>query len=251
MQTLTRKLVLMLLSGCMAACAASDNFAPVSDVSRYEPIPKSGAYRVSVNDTLYSIAWRHGLDYRELADKNGIAPPYAIQSGQIIYFQGRHVQPAQHVAPKAKPIAVRVASPKKKKRKQRSLRQRLSTTVSLTSWQLTGVGRQTVKYYWRFPIVIRVLILACCSGCACLCSLIWQVVYAGNGLRGYGNLIILKHNSQYLSAYAYNSRLYVTEGEWVRRGQKIAAMGFSPGRHPALHFEIRKAGVPVNPLNLL
>jgi lipoprotein NlpD len=78
-----------------------------------------------------------------------------------------------------------------------------------------------------------------------------KVVYAGNGLRGYGNLIIIKHNSQYLSAYAYNRRLLVREGDWVKKGQSIAEMGKAASGQAMLHFEIRRAGIPVNPLNLL
>jgi lipoprotein NlpD len=78
-----------------------------------------------------------------------------------------------------------------------------------------------------------------------------RIVYAGNGLRGYGNLIIIKHNSEYLSAYAYNSILFVHEGEWVKSGHKIAEMGASSSDRAMLHFEIRRHGNPINPLNIL
>lgn len=78
-----------------------------------------------------------------------------------------------------------------------------------------------------------------------------KVVYAGGGLRGYGKLIIIKHNSQYLSAYAHNNRLIVRDGEWVKRGQVIAYMGKDGSRGAVLHFEIRSHGNPVNPLNFL
>ena len=77
------------------------------------------------------------------------------------------------------------------------------------------------------------------------------VVYSGTGLRGYGPLIILKHNDDFLSAYAHNQRLLVKEGETVKRGQVIATMGRSSTKQAVLHFEIRKSGVPVNPLNYL
>ena|SRR3990167_3790563 len=78
-----------------------------------------------------------------------------------------------------------------------------------------------------------------------------RAVYAGGGLRGYGKLIIIKHNKRYLSVYAYNSRLLVHEGEWVKRGQKIAVMGCNGSGLAVLHFEIRRDGSPVNPLNLI
>lgn len=78
-----------------------------------------------------------------------------------------------------------------------------------------------------------------------------RVVYAGGGLRGYGQLVILKHDNQYLSVYAYNSRLFVEEGDWVRRGQKIADMGSNQSGTDMLHFEIRRQGIPINPMNIL
>ena len=78
-----------------------------------------------------------------------------------------------------------------------------------------------------------------------------KVVYAGSGLRGYGNLVIVKHDSTYLSAYAHNSKILVKEGDSVSRGQKIAEVGSSDADQPKLHFEIRKLGKPVDPLALL
>ena len=78
-----------------------------------------------------------------------------------------------------------------------------------------------------------------------------RVVYAGDGLVGYGQLLIIKHNDTYLSAYGHNDRLVVAEGDTVERGQVIAAMGMGPGRLPQLHFEIRRNGTPVDPLGHL
>ena len=79
-----------------------------------------------------------------------------------------------------------------------------------------------------------------------------KVVYAGNGLVGYGNLVIIKHDQSYLSAYGYNSKLLVREGDTVKKGEAVARMGTpNSGSQPLLHFEIRKQGKPVNPLPLL
>lgn len=78
-----------------------------------------------------------------------------------------------------------------------------------------------------------------------------RVVYAGGGLRGYSKLVIIKHDNQYLSVYAYNSKLFVRDGDWVKRGQKIADMGQNGSGQEILHFEIRKQGNPVNPLNII
>jgi lipoprotein NlpD len=84
-----------------------------------------------------------------------------------------------------------------------------------------------------------------------LASAAGQVVYSGSGLRGYGKLLIIKHNNTYLSAYAHNSRILVQEGETVAKGQKIAEMGSSDTDSVKLHFEIRKNGKPVDPLKFL
>jgi len=78
-----------------------------------------------------------------------------------------------------------------------------------------------------------------------------RVVYAGSGLRGYGNLVIVKHNATYLSAYAHNQSLLVKEDQVVRRGQKIAEMGSSDADRVQLHFEIRRQGKPIDPARLL
>ena len=78
-----------------------------------------------------------------------------------------------------------------------------------------------------------------------------KVVYSGSGLIGYGKLIIIKHNNKYLSAYGYNKEILVTEGAWITKGDKIALIGQSDKGVPALHFEIRKNGTPVNPVKLL
>lgn len=121
--------------------------------------------------------------------------------------------------------------------------------------------RETTKTQWSWPTAGTLLtsyssknkgidiggrygqpVIAAASG---------KVVYAGGGLRGYGKLVIIKHNSQYLSAYAHNNRLIVRDGEWVKRGQIIADMGQDGTRGAVLHFEIRLNGNPVNPLKLL
>jgi lipoprotein NlpD len=78
-----------------------------------------------------------------------------------------------------------------------------------------------------------------------------RVVYAGSGLRGYGNLIIVKHNGRYLTAYGYNREILVKEGDMVNAGQQIATMGTGPSQQPSLHFELRRDGKPVDPLTYL
>jgi lipoprotein NlpD len=78
-----------------------------------------------------------------------------------------------------------------------------------------------------------------------------RVVYSGNGLRGYGNLVIVKHANDFITAYAHNRAILVKEGQSVRRGQKIAELGMSDADRPMLHFELRKGGKPIDPLGFL
>jgi len=78
-----------------------------------------------------------------------------------------------------------------------------------------------------------------------------KVVYAGNGLRGYGNLLIIKHNEKFLSAYAHNDKMFVKEGQFVQQGQRVSVMGVANNGNPMLHFEIRLQGKPVNPTQFL
>jgi lipoprotein NlpD len=240
------------------SCANSDNYAPVADVSGYEAVPSSGAYHVVAGDTLYSIAWRYGSDYRVLAKNNGISAPYDIHAGQTIYLRGgAHPQPPREVVVATVPAARPVVTTQLKSSNP-------TVTTSRPLPILPDTDNREPNYpvtAWVWPAQGKLLALYTNKnkgidisgnfGDPVFAALPGKVVYAGDGLRGYGNLIILKHNSQYLSAYAYNSSLVVHEGEWVKKGQKIAAMGRVGNGNPMLHFEIRKAGLPVNPMNLL
>ena len=230
----------------LVACADSDVYAPVADISGYEAIPKSGKYRVVAGDTLYSIAWRYGSDYQVLAENNDIAAPYDIQRGQTIYLRGKPQKPAVVVAkPQPKPITAK--APVKKTPKRPTFNAKKEPNYSIKRWGWPAKG----KVLAAFSSKNKGIDIGGTIGAPVYAAAPGKVVYAGDGLRGYGNLIILKHNSKYLSAYAYNSRLKVREGQWVKKGQVIAAMGRSARQHPSLHFEIRRAGMPVNPLKLL
>lgn len=245
-----------MLALAMAGCAAKYNYAPVADVSGYEAVPVSGVYRVVSSDTLYSIAWRYGMDYEVLARLNQIEAPYSIHVGQVIYLRADHPVLRRETVAKTEPVAVATASASKastRQQKQSVVRHQKKLLANIEpNYQVTG---------WMWPAQGQVLSvfskrnkgidIGAKLGSPVLSALPGKVVYAGNGLRGYGNLILIKHNSQTLSAYAYNKRLYVKEGQWVKKGQKVASIGVGPNRKPMLHFEIRRAGLPVNPLKLL
>lgn len=235
----------------LSACADSGNYAPVADVSGYEAVPKTGAYRVQAGDTLYSIAWRYGSDYRDLAQYNHIPAPYSIHTGQSIYLRQPSSQgttePAQSLKVVEKPVTPIKTITKQPSVKEQYVAESKEPAFEVSEWVWPAQGRIIALYSRKN----KGIDISGHAGENIFASGPGKVVYAGNGLRGYGNLLIIKHNSQYLSAYAYNKQLVVKEGQMVKRGQKIATMGQDSNGKTMLHFEIRKAGSPINPLNLL
>jgi lipoprotein NlpD len=244
---------------CFSACTTTETYAPVMDASQIEAVPKSGTYRVSANDTLYSIAWRYGLDYRDLANQNHIAHPYHIEIGQVLYLTSNAPRlPTNesalemHTAPSSftqKKLPSREPSTEQPSQKQNipEASSSLEPTKKVSDWYRPAKG-PIIAFY---SIQNKGLNFGGKLGDPIFATAAGKVVYSGNGLRGYGNLIIIKHNSTFLTAYAHNNKILVKEGEWVRAGQKIAEMGNTGTRRIMLHFEIRRSGKPVNPLNYL
>lgn len=213
-------MIFLFLAGCDSGPAI---YAPVKDISYIDPIPADGIYYATPSDTIYSIAWRYGLDYRSLASRNRLKPPYRMLAGQKILLRKKSSRITREVV---------------------SLTQTVSPPVSVAKWLKPANGSITKT----FAGLNKGINIAGQMNDPIYATAAGKVVYAGNGLRAYGNLIILKHNNTYLSAYAYSSRNLVREGEWVHSGQKIAEMGNSVRNGTILHFEIRKNGIPVNPL---
>ncbi len=195
---------------CLLLCACAD-------VAAEGP----ATYVVRRDDTLYSIAWRHNLDFRDLARWNGIGADFRISVGQVLAL-GPGASRPRAAAPAA------------------GAGQGVSRWVWPT--ERAGAPRSVpgggILLSGRLGQDVR----AACAG---------RVVYAGSGLRGYGNLIIIKHADSLLSAYAHNRELLVHDGEEVAAGQVIAHMGESPRQLPVLYFEIRQNGRPVDPLSFL
>lgn len=204
----------------------------------------AGMHVVRRGDTLFSIAWQQGLDYQTVAVWNGIRPPYIIYPGQKL----------------------RLYPPNRTPRPAPSTRARQGT-VSVPN---AAIGRSTpttgmdIPVHWQWPATGPILRgfdgatsgkkgigIGGTHGNQVRAAAAGRVVYAGSGLVGYGRLIILKHNDTYLSAYGHNRDLLVQEGDEVRAGQVIAAMGSSGTNRIQLHFEIRRNGKPVDPLRYL
>jgi len=220
---------------------------------------KASQYRVRHGDTLYSIAWRANQDYRALARWNGIRPPYVIYPGQLIRLRPR-VKPHGKASPqvaRARRTAPAMSRSRTTARSSRSTTPHAGTTARS--------ARQTsASLHWRWPAKGRLVAtwkagdplrkgikIAGREGQPVLATEGGKVVYSGSGLIGYGRLIIIKHNDNYLSAYGHNRKLLVRQGQRVTKGQKIAEMGRANDGRPLLHFEIRRDGKPVDPLKLL
>jgi len=267
---------LTLLFGCSTA---NRHPAPVTSVQGYKtelrsPI-KTATYRVKKGETLYAIAWRSNQDFKHLAALNRISDPYQIYPGQVLKLKGKVPRSVDK-----KPVPVKVTKTANKnatktsvKTPPRPLAKPVSSkTVTSKTKSKPAVARvvkpkavRNNKLSWAWPTSGKLLSsysnsksgrqgvnIAGSLGRHIKASEAGRVVYSGNGLRGYGNLIIIKHNDDYLSAYAYNQKLLVKEQQWVKAGQKIASMGNSgPNAGAELYFEIRYRGKPVNPMRYL
>ena len=279
----------------MMGCKESSRLAPIDQLEQ-PPDKRISQHKVLKGDTLYSIAWRYSMDYREIATLNNIRPPYTIYVGQKLDLgQGQRRGSRQYesglatgvvavpdsgytsadtsvreisgvreissppaatgsvnqgevvaasravdssssdVAPTAKPAKENVAA---------------KPVVPNGQWMWPANGRLVGRFSSGNPLQKGIDIEGS-QGAPVIAAAAGSVVYAGNGLAGYGELVIVKHNETFLSAYAHNSKLLVAEGEQVKAGQAIAEMGSSGTDKTKLHFEIRQAGKPVDPLLFL
>lgn len=220
-----------------------------------EPAPR-GHYVVKPGDTLYSIAFRNQLDYRELAVWNDIGPDYLISVGQVLRLTAPEIAGTGSIqtAPMEHPRPVGGAP--------------VGSTPPPVSAPGTPPGAPSARppemplvTQWRWPTrgdVVKAfgnggkgIDIGGVLGQPVHAAAAGKVVYSGAALKGYGELIIIKHDDLHLSAYGYNRRRLVGEGATVAAGQPIAELGLGPEQKPALHFEIRRKGKPVDPAEFL
>jgi len=299
-----------LLAVALSACAPTTKVrkAPLEDSAprpsslsaRPAPAPpQSGEYVVGRGDTLYGIAFRHGLDYREVARRNQIAPPYTIYPGQTLRL-GEHSAAASgpsrrrppgsnnrssgsgliaqtattsgnnattsRPAGTAPPLTAANAVPAVVANNGAAVATAQSPTSSTTPanvnppsaalptgpvrWQWPASGQTVVTFLAGDP-TRQGIGIAGSNGQSVQAAGDGVVVYSGAGLIGYGELVIIKHSDEWLSAYGHNRKRLVNEGQAVRVGEQIAEMGRSGASRDMLHFEIRRKGKPVDPLGLL
>jgi len=280
-----RLLLAIFLLAMLGACARSTvTRAPDRPPPQTSQAPRSGEVVVARGDTLYGIAFRHGMDWRELARLNSIREPYTIYPGQRLRVQAA-AAPARPVATRPAPArgtqsppATRPATPPPSQQGRPPATAPAQTappsrpaTPATTPASPTAPAQTPAPAHaaagsprWTWPaqgqLIGRFVAgdptrqgidIAGSAGQQVLAAADGEVVYSGSGLVGYGELIIIKHSDVWLSAYGHNRKRLVSEGERVRSGQQIAEMGRSGASRDMLHFEIRRNGKPVDPLQLL
>lgn len=247
----------------LGGCASSTNAPVVDRQHRGQPARAvkpvtSGSYVVRPQDTLYSIAFRYGRDWKELAVSNRIGPPYTIRPGQVIHLSKK----PQTTAAKPKPKPAVQARPVATAKPQPAAKPKPATPVAKPASKPKPAAAPTGNWLWpaegtvisRFSSATTLnkgIDIAGKIGQPVKATAKGTVVYAGSDLRGYGELLIIKHNDTFISAYGHNRRLLVSEGQEVRAGQQIAEMGSTGTDRVKLHFEIRRQGSPVDPLQYL
>ena len=210
-----------------AACSSPATFAPVSQACHERSRP--GYHWVKAGDTLYTIAWRYEVDVHHLAACNHLRHPQDLRAGRWLQLcRARKLSKSSH---KLSNLTVLRQSRAKKR------------------WQWPAKG--TIIKRFSLPKRQKGIDIASMLRAPVRASYAGKVAYAGDGIPGYGKLLIIKHDDHYLSAYAHNLKLVVKEGQRVDAGQVIARVGYLRRRKPGLHFEIRQYGRPIDPLRYL
>lgn len=234
-----------LLAGCAGALTWNPGGANGSEQKAVAAEPLPGRYIVKPGDTLYSIAWRYGLDFHDLAAWNDIGSDYLIKPGRTLVLAAPAYASAH---PVTKPAT-----------QAHSAASTASASAPIfdymppsgpVHWVSPAQGAIIRMFHADDPLSKGVDITGVQGQDICAAAP-GKVVYTGSGIIGYGKLIIIKNSEQFLSAYADNDEILVKEGDTVKAGERIATMGLNRDGHPLLHFEIRYNGKPVDPLNYL
>jgi lipoprotein NlpD len=277
-------MLLALLSACvLAGCANKNRPAPVEDrspnatkapakmIAGADNSGKPGYYSVKSGDTLIRIGMDNGQSWRDIARWNNIENPNLIETGQVLLVTppeetGVVVRPVSSTNVVTSPTPASAASAPATATNTAAVRPPASaasppnSSTPANNLANTDSAEETVSFQWPTrgnvlagfdEVKNKGIDISGKAGDPVLAAADGKVVYAGSGLRGYGNLVILKHNNTYLTAYAHNQSLLVKEDQAIKRGQKIAEMGNSDADQVKLHFEIRRQGKPVDPAKYL
>lgn len=244
---------------CFALLAGCIPWKPDSDARVYKrsyEVTPDGYYRVRKGDTLHAIAFHFGLDWRDIAAWNGIRSPYTIYPDQKLRISGPARTAATTAPARSSGKATTREAPKTATASQPAAkapapsRSKTPAASDPGQWLWPTEGRIVSSFRANDPSRNGIEIGGK-EGQSVRATAAGEVVYSGNGLIGYGELIIVKHSERMLSAYAHNRRRLVDEGQKVKAGQRIAEMGRNDRNQAILHFEIRLNGAPRNPLDYL
>ncbi|MEM7359558.1 MAG: peptidoglycan DD-metalloendopeptidase family protein [Pseudomonadota bacterium] len=259
----------LLLALLVSACSPPPRVAVVErqTVDQRIETEKIGGSHIRIvepGDTLHGIAFANGLNVNELAAWNQLGDTSRLQIGQrvrltrpINFVDNAEQKPIGAKAEPTKISKTRIATSKPVARKQ------ATPPKTSTKSQATPPAAEKAKLRWQWPANGKVISsfarnvgrqgidIQGKAGEAVLAAGAGEVVYVGNGLKGYGNLVIIKHDEEFLSAYAHNQETFVQEGQRVAARVRIASIGRNKQQREALHFQIRKNGQPVNPLSYL
>jgi len=287
-RSMNKKLAVVGVAVLLTACASTKNHAPVEDrvvrppaaatppaspsnAEAPKPLPgaenngKPGYYTIKPGDTLIRIGLDNGQNWKDLVKWNTIENPNVIEPGQVLRVvppgidpNAAGTRPVTTAKVETRPLDAKAAAAAAS-----GAAAGASGVVAVPAAAAAPAVREAdddINWMWPAsgPVAAgfdesrsKGLAITGKPGDPVYAAADGRVVYAGSGLRGYGNLVILKHNNTYLTAYAHNQTLLVKEDQAVRRGQKIAEMGSTDAERVQLHFEIRKLGKPIDPAKLL
>ena len=257
-----------LLCILFSSCTRMDEYVEAAPVYELSPTLQSGdSVIVHKGDSLYSIAWSYGIDYRDIAAFNHLHAPYTLSVGQQLVLTPKHVA----VKKRASTVKKEHAAQTHKKVTTSSVKQKTLPTVKAQKNVQKRVvkpaakkqAKSTAKWHWQWPLKatsivsskqsvgLRGLDLITKKGAAVHAAGPGVVVYTGTGVKGYGQLVIVKHSQDYLTAYGFNEKIVVHDGQSVAIGQVLAYAGLADNAKPTVHFELRKHGKSVDPLQYL
>ncbi|HBH36373.1 MAG TPA: hypothetical protein DDW45_08525 [Gammaproteobacteria bacterium] len=271
-------LILLMLSACSSNGEWRAPYESRVTSPGAKPSAISGsAYVVQPGDTLGSIALRSGVSARNISDWNGLKTPDHLRSGERLQLRKPHrsvkkslpsVNKSSEKKPAAEPRAVTSRQPEHRRQQQAGTAKQTEQIKQSVMAKMDESSKRhnflpDSKLHWKWPVKGNVvksyrpsdpgrrgILISGVEGKGISATESGEVVYSDDGLTGYGQLIIIKHNKNYLSVYAHNRKRLVKEGEWVTRGAQIATMGRLSGK-ALLHFEIRHNGDAENPLEYL
>ena len=267
MKKLYRHLVkiFLVIFGLLLVACTSSNYAPPVEALSQPPVDEITTHRVEPGETLFALAWRFGTTVDLIAQANNFSDSTPLRVGQLIQLPSRQ----QTLAAASTPSPM---SNSASRSSNTSAPNQPSSSVEIVTQETTSDDRRSQPTRdlnfnnpsWVWPAAPRILSnfsannrrrqgvdLAGELGDSVIAASDGRVVYAGSAIAGLGRLIIIDHGNGYLSEYAHNNKLVVSEGVMVSRGEKIAEMGSSGTDRVKLHFEIRQRGVPIDPLDLL